>query len=71
MTLDGNSFFTLQIHVVEHLCLHLVLGDGGRHFEHAVGQGGLAVIDMRDNAEIADTLGIRSHELPGRGVKGT
>ena len=45
--------FALQIHVVEHLILHLALVERIRLFQQSVGQRTLAVVDMGDNTEIA------------------
>ena len=44
----------LQIHVVQHLLLHVAVGDGAGDLQQPVGQGALAVVDMGDDAEIAD-----------------
>ena len=54
LRLDGDASFAFQIHFVE----VLVAGFAGAHhagvFQNAVGKGGLAVIDMGDDAEITD-----------------
>jgi hypothetical protein len=52
--LDGNPALALQIHVVQDLLLHFVFADSLGYFEETIGEGGLAVIDMSDYAEIAD-----------------
>ena len=57
--LDGNAAFALQVHVVQELVRHLVFRDGLRQFNHAVGKGGLAVVDMGDDAEISDIVVLR------------
>ncbi len=62
--LDGDAALALQVHGVEYLLVHLALREGAGHFEQAVRQGGLAVIDMRDNTEIPYEL--RVHSLPVR-----
>ena len=51
---DGDALFALEVHGVEQLLRHVALGDGARGFEEAVGQGRLAVVDVRDDAEVAD-----------------
>ena len=56
MALDGNTFFFLQIHGVEHLVFHFPLVERMRALEHAVGEGALAVVNVGDDAEVADIL---------------
>jgi len=53
VALYGNTLLALQIHVVEHLILHLALVERIRLFQQSVGQRTLAVVDMGDNTEIA------------------
>jgi hypothetical protein len=36
------------------LRLHVAVGDGAGHLQQAVGQGALAVVDVGDDAEVAD-----------------
>ena len=55
---DRDAAFALQIHGVEHLRMHLALGERAGEFQQAVGQRGFAVVDVRDDAEITDVLGI-------------
>ncbi len=63
MALDGDAALALDIHGVEQLSLHVALGHGARELEDAVGQRGLAVVDVRDDGEVADVRGIcRIHE---------
>ncbi len=50
--LDGDAAFTLEIHVVEELVPPLSFIHGARDFHDPVGEGGLAVVDVRDDAEI-------------------
>lgn len=52
--LDGNAPFPLQVHVVQQLALHLPLLHRPAQFNEPVGQGGLAVVDVRDNGKISD-----------------
>ena len=51
---DRDALFTFQVHLVHHLLDHIAFGDRASKFEQAVGQRRLAVIDMRDNAKIAN-----------------
>ncbi len=57
--LDGNAAFAFQVHVIEELVHHFVLGDRLGQFNHSVGQGGFAVIDVGDNAKITDIVVLR------------
>ena len=54
LRLDGDAALTLQIHGVEHLVAHLAQTHHARLFNQAVGQGGFTVVDVRNDAEIAD-----------------
>ena len=54
MGLDGNAAFAFEIHPVEELLLQIADGDRSGQFEQPVGQRGFAVIDVRDDAEVAD-----------------
>ena len=54
MRLDGDPALALQVHGVEELLLHLARLEGAGELEQAVGQRGLAVVDVRDDGEVAD-----------------
>lgn len=54
LELDGNPPLALQIHGIQQLRFHLTMLLGASQLDHAVGKRGLAVIDVRDDAEIAD-----------------
>ena len=56
VALDGNSTLSLQIHVVQGLLLKLALTHRSGLLEKAIRQGALAVIDVGDDAEVADVL---------------
>ena len=51
---DRNASLPLQIHVVEDLVLHFTLCEKTCHLNDAVGEGGLAVVDVGYYTEIAD-----------------
>ena len=59
VSLDGNAAFAFQIHVVQELVHHFVFGNSLGQFNHSVGQGGFAVIDVGDNAKITDIVVLR------------
>ena len=63
--LDGDAALPLQIEAVQHLLFHLPLRERAGGFEQAVGQRGLAVIDVRDNAEIAYVVQAHGCRLVG------
>ena len=62
--LDGDAPFPLDVHGVQKLGLHVPLGYGVGELHHPVRQGGLAVIDMSDDAEVADMRLIHYGLLP-------
>lgn len=54
LRLDRDAALALHVELVEDLAAVGVVGrDGARVLEEAVGQGGLAVVDVRDDAEVA------------------
>ena len=56
--LDGDAALALQVHGIEHLGLHLARGQRSGQLQQAVGQRGFAMVDVRDDREVADVLGI-------------
>ena len=54
LCLDGNAAFALEIHRVEHLLRHLAIAQPTTKLDQPVGQGRLAVVDVRDDREVAD-----------------
>jgi hypothetical protein len=54
LALDRDAALALDVHPVQVLGAHLPRPDDAGQLQHAVGQRGLAVIDVRDNAEITD-----------------
>src|SRR5699024_936463 len=54
--LDGDAAFPLDVHIVQDLVGHGPLVHALGQLQDAVGQGGFAVVDVRDDAEIADVL---------------
>ena len=55
--LDGDAPLLLEVHGVEDL-VHRLLGvHRAREGQQAVGQGGLAVVDVGDDREVADIVG--------------
>jgi hypothetical protein len=52
--LDRNAALALEVHRVEHLLGHLALGKAAAHLDEPVGERRLAVVDVRDDREVAD-----------------
>ena len=50
--LDGDASFALQLHIVEELRFHITRGNGVGQLENPVRERALAVVDVRDDAEI-------------------
>ena len=65
LRLDGDPALALDIHIVEDLLGHLALGQSAAHLNQAVGDGRLAMVDMRDNGKIPDVV-CRGHRGPER-----
>ena len=53
LSLYRDASFSLDIHVVKDLFLHLSLGEQSRLFYYPVRKGGFSVIDMRNYTEVA------------------
>jgi hypothetical protein len=56
LRLDRDPPLALEVHRVEHLRLHFLRVDGAGDLEDAVGQGGLAVVDVGDDRDGADVV---------------
>jgi hypothetical protein len=56
--LDRDPTLALELVVVEHLLAHLPLIERAGTLEEAIGERRLAVVDVRDDAEIADLVGL-------------
>ena len=55
-SLDRDSLFALEVHRVQHLAGHLARVDSVRQLEEAIGQRGLAVIDVGDDRKVAQAV---------------
>jgi hypothetical protein len=56
MALDGNAALALQVHSVKGLCLEFARTYGIGEFKYAIRERRLSVIDVCDDAEIADIV---------------
>ena len=54
--LDRDPALALEVHGVEKLLAHLALGDCAGQLEDAIGERRLAVVDVRDDREVADPI---------------
>ncbi len=61
LRLDGDPAFLLDVHVIEDLRRHLALGEAAGRLDEAVGERRLAMVDMRDDREVADTVERNGH----------
>ena len=64
--LDRDPLLALEVHRVQDLARHLPGVDGVGHLEQAIGQGRLAVVDVGDDAEVAQAL-LGDHGSSGQG----
>ena len=56
LRLDRDAAFTLDVHRVEHLRLHLAIAEAATTLDESVGQGRLAVVDVGNDREISDVI---------------
>ena len=56
MTFYCNSPFSFKVHIIKHLRLHFLTGYSIGVFEQAIGSCTLTMINMGDNAKIADSV---------------
>lgn len=70
MALDGNAPFPLQIHVVQGLGHHIPGGYRMGGLEQAVRKGALTMIDVGNDAKVADVLhkGCKDREHGAEGI---
>ena len=61
VALDGDAFFTLQVHIIEHLSFHIALAQRLREFQQAIGQSAFTVVYMSDYAEVS--YAVHCHRL--------
>ncbi len=54
LRLDGDAALALDIHGIEHLFLHLARRQASGGLDQTVGQRRFAMVDMRNNGEVAD-----------------
>src|SRR5712692_10486074 len=59
---DGDA--ALEVHGVEELFVHFALRQRAGQFEETVGKRGLAMVDVRDDAEVSNELRVHFSRLP-------
>ena len=59
MALNRNTTFLLQVHVVEHLILHIPNIHRSGELQHTIGQGTFPVVYVRNNTKITYLIHIR------------
>ena len=67
--LDRDAALALEVERVEHLLLHLTLLQRPGRLDQAVGQRGLAVVDVRDDAEVANMVELQNSGLVASAVQ--
>ena len=70
LALDRDAAFPLDVHPVQVLGAHVPAGDHAGELQHPVGQGRLAVVDVRDDAEVADHRRVGVSGLDTLGASG-
>ena len=71
LRLDRDAALALEVHRVEHLRFHLAVGQPAAALDEAVGERRLAVIDVRDDREVADVQHGKSQRAPACGALST
>ncbi len=61
--LDGDAALAFEVHGVEDLFVHFALRERAGHFEQTVGERGLAVVNVRDDTEVSNELGVHCSRL--------
>ena len=56
LRLDGDAAFAFDVHAVQVLVAHIALLDDASQLQHPVSQGGFAVVDVGDNAEVSNPI---------------
>src|SRR5699024_3480037 len=56
LTLDGDAALAFDVHPIEVLRAHAAFVEDTRELQHPIGQCRLPVVDVRDDAEVADEL---------------
>jgi hypothetical protein len=63
---DGDALFALQVTGVHHAVDQLgALGEGAGLAQHRVDEGGLAMVDVRDDGDVAEIGGAHAGRSPG------
>ena len=65
--LDGDAALALEVHRVEQLVPELAVADAAAALDQPVGERGFPVINVRDDAEVADPLDGRGAGRPTQG----
>ena len=68
--LDGDATLALEIHAIEQLCAHVTAGDGAGLLDQPVGERRLAVVNVRDDTEAADSRQVGHTHPWGRDSRG-
>ena len=68
LRLDRDPPLALELHRVEELLAHLPLRDGSGQLEDAVGERRLAVVDVRDDREVANAVLLHRAQALLRGI---
>ena len=63
--LDGDAPLALYIHGIQDLLVHLAVRETAALLDEAIGERRLAVVDMRDDAEVAYVLEFAHSTGPG------
>ena len=68
LALDGDAPFPLQLHLVKELGFHFLGPDSASNFQKAVGKCGLAMVNVRDDAEVSNVRRIHTFTMLSRPI---
>ncbi len=60
MAFNGDTLFSLQVHIIQYLRLHFPFTDGFCKLQQPVGKCTFSVVNMGNYAKISDVLHVRS-----------
>ena len=56
MTFNRNPTFTLQIHVIQGLILHVPVRNGASNLQKSIRQGAFPMVNMGDDTKVSNVL---------------
>jgi hypothetical protein len=64
VSLNGDTLFTLKIHIIQRLRHQLAAINSASNLKQSVRQGRFTMVNVRDNTEVADVFHINFFSFP-------